>query len=65
MKLLIAFYISLACFYGLLFATLALVSLQHGMVQNAVSNLFWGVCGVSFGLLVARLLSHYSKRKRV
>jgi hypothetical protein len=65
MKLLIVFYISLACFYGLIFAFLALVSLQQGMFQNAVSNLFWGIGGVSFGLLVARLLSHYSKRKRV
>lgn len=64
MKYLQAFYILLACFYGAIFAYLVLVSLAHGMVENALECLFWGICGFSFGLLIERLLNHYVVKRK-
>jgi hypothetical protein len=63
MKLLQAFYLCLASYYGALLLFLAYASFMRGDIANAAYCLFWAVLGISFGLLTARLLQVYSARK--
>jgi thiol:disulfide interchange protein len=58
LKLIRAFYIGFALFYGATFLILFILSM------NPV-NLLWGVLGASFGLAAERLISRmHQKRKR-
>jgi hypothetical protein len=51
-----AFFLLLFSAYALVFAYLAIMAFQAGLIGNALESLIWGFVGFAFGLGMERLL---------